>query len=99
MTIDELLAIEEIRTVRYLYGHYLDSGEIEKMVALFTEDGIAEWPEHMGGHWKSKKQMFENWSKVFNDRARPFDRMHMWTNPYIRLTAPDMADGRFYMVS
>jgi len=65
MTIEELLEIEEIKNLRHYYALYLDSGEIEKMVALFVEDGVAEWPEHMGGYWTGHKQMLENWTKVY----------------------------------
>lgn len=101
MTIEELLEIEEIKMLRTRYALYLDCGEIDKLVALFVEDGVCEWPEHMGGHWVGREQMFENWSAVFRDEGKgePFNLLHIATNPYIRLTGPTSATGRYYALS
>jgi hypothetical protein len=99
MTIDELLAIEEIRQLRYLYAVYLDSGEIDKLVALFLEDGVAEFPESMGGPWVGRKHMHEGWSRVFSGYVGPFDHLHVATNPFVRLITPETATGRYYGMS
>ena len=99
MTIEELLEIEEIRQLRYLYALYLDAGEIDKLVALFTEDGVAEWPEHMGGYWIGRKAMHEGWLAVYKEADLPFAHLHVATNPFVRLTGPDTANGRYYGIS
>ncbi|MEN3976423.1 nuclear transport factor 2 family protein [Emcibacter sp. SYSU 3D8] len=99
MTIEELLEIEEIKNLRHLYALYLDSGEIRRMVDLFLPDGVAEWPEHMGGYWSGHDQMFENWTKVYKDADLPFAHLHIATNPFIRITGPDSANGRYYALS
>jgi hypothetical protein len=99
MTIEELLEIEEIKQLRNYYALYLDSGEIEKLVALFVEDGIAEFPEHMGGPWVGRERMFKEWSAVFNNHGTPFGHLHVATNPFVRLTGPDTANGRYYAIS
>ncbi|MBI1179301.1 MAG: hypothetical protein GC201_02005 [Alphaproteobacteria bacterium] len=99
MTIEDLLEIEEIRNLRHLYALYLDSGEIEKLVALFVEDGVAEWPEHMGGYWAGHKRMLEGWTAVYKENDLPFAHLHVATNPFVRLTGPDTANGRYYAIS
>ena len=99
MTIEELLEIEEIRQLRYLYALYLDAGEIRKLVELFTEDGVAEWPEHMGGYWIGRERMYEGWMAVYKEADLPFAHMHVATNPFVRLTGPDTANGRYYGIS
>jgi hypothetical protein len=99
MTIEELLEIEEIKNLRHLYALYLDAGEIEKMVALFLENAVAEWPDFMGGHWVGRKQLFDGWTKVYKINNVPFAHMHIATNPYIRLTSPNTANGRYYGIS
>ena len=99
MTIDELLEIEEIRQLRYLYALYLDAGEIDKLVGLFTEDGVAEWPEHMGGFWIGRERMHQGWLDVYQEENSPFSMVHIATNPFVRLTGPDTANGRYYGIS
>ncbi len=99
MKIEELLEIEEIRTLRHLYALYLDSGEIEKMVALFLDDAVAEWPDFMGGHWVGKQQLYDGWLRVYKEHDMPFAHMHIATNPFVRLTGPDTANARYYGIS
>lgn len=99
MTVEELLEIEEIKNLRNLYALYLDSGEIQKMVELFVEDGVAEWPDFMGGPWVGRQQLFDGWSAVYKEANTPFAHMHIATNPFVRLTGPDTANGRYYAIS
>ena len=99
MTVEELLEIEEIRQLRYLYALYLDAGEIGKLVELFLEDGVAEWPEHMGGFWEGRQRLYEGWMAVYKEADLPFAHMHVATNPFVRLTGPDTANGRYYGIS
>ena len=99
MTVEELLEIEEIRQPRYLYALYLDAGEIGKLVELFLEDGVAEWPEHMGGFWEGRQRLYEGWMAVYKEADLPFAHMHVATNPFVRLTGPDTANGRYYGIS
>jgi len=99
MTIEELLEIEEIKNLRNFYALYLDAGEIEKLVQLFVEDGVAEWPDFMGGHWVGRERMLQGWGDVFNSHGQPFGHLHIATNPFIRLTGPDTANGRYYAIS
>ena len=99
MTIEELLEMEEIKQLRHYYALYLDAGEIDKLVDLFVEDGIAEFPEHMGGPWVGHERMRKEWGAVFEAHGKPFGHLHIATNPFIRLTGPDTANGRYYAIS
>ena len=40
MTLDDLLDIEEIKQVRYLYSHYYDGNRLDDLVDLFTDDAV-----------------------------------------------------------
>ena len=42
MTIDDLLDIESIKHLRALGSKYLDSGDLEALVDLYTEDAVCE---------------------------------------------------------
>ena len=41
MTIDDLLDIESIKHLRALGSKYLDSGDLEALVDLYTEDAVS----------------------------------------------------------
>jgi hypothetical protein len=42
MTLEELLEIESIKQMRYLYSHYYDGNMLDELVSLFTDRRAAE---------------------------------------------------------
>ena len=98
MTIDELLEVETIRKLRTLYSYYLDAGELDSLVALFSDDAVCEFGPY--GTWTGKKMIAENYEKV----ERPilekggFQSLHANTNHWVEITGPDMAVGRVYLI-
>ena len=92
----ELLEIEKIRKVRHLYSLLMDSGQIDALADLFTEDAICEFgPEY--GNWEGREMIRSNYHGVF-DAQNQFDAMHHSSNHYVELTGPDTATGRSYLI-
>jgi hypothetical protein len=98
MTIDELLEIESVRKLRMLYSYYLDAGELESLVALFTEDAVCEFGPY--GVWKGKAMIAANYAEVERPLIElgPFQTLHANTNHWVELTGPDTAVGRVYLI-
>ena len=52
MTIDELLAIEEIRNLRLEFSACFDHQDLDALVALFTDDAICDFGSY--GVWNGR---------------------------------------------
>ncbi len=98
MTIDELLDIEEIRSLRMAYGHYYDGQDVERLVDLFTDDAICEFGPQFGGDWVGKAQIRANFEQWSLREGVPHEVMHATTNPMIRLVDAKLAHGRAYLL-
>jgi hypothetical protein len=98
MTIEELLAIEEIKQLRAAYSAHLDSQQLDQLAALFTEDAVCAYPEEFGGDWVGRRAIRDNFAGIMPAIGQQFDAIHVVTNPWIRLTGPDTAEGRWYLM-
>jgi hypothetical protein len=98
VTIEELLEIEEIKKLRILYSHHLDGGDVDALAALFCEDAICEFGEAYGGDWIGRDAIRRNYARFATEAIPPFSFMHAVTNPWIRITGPDSANGRWYLL-
>ncbi len=96
MDIQELIEREEIKELRIQYSHYFDSGEIDKLADLFTEDAVCEFDEAHGGTWVGKETIRKNYAQYKSNN--PFSYLHASTNPLIRMLGPDEANGRWYLI-
>ena len=99
MTVHELLEIETIRRARMRYSYYLDTGDLDALVALFTDDAVCEFGPY--GVWTGKATIAENYAQVVGGAIRehgPFQTLHVNTNHWVELTGPDAAVGRLYLV-
>lgn len=91
----EVLEKEKIRKVKLLYSHLMDSGQIDALADLFTEDALCEFGEY--GNWNGREEIRTNYHGVF-DGQNQFSAMHHIANHYIDLTGPDTAKGRSYLL-
>ncbi len=92
----ELLEKEKIRKLKQLYSHLMDSGQIDALADIFTEDAVCEFgPEY--GNWEGRETIRKNYHGVFDGQAQ-FSAMHHITNHYIDITGPDTAKGRSYLL-
>lgn len=99
MTIEELLEIEEIKKLRSQYSHFYDANRLDDLVNLFTQDAICEWDASHGGCWVGKEQIRANYERYFKEFGnKEWIVMHAITNPWIELTGPDRAEGRYFML-
>lgn len=98
MTIDDLLEVEAIRKLRVLYSYFLDAAELDRLVALFTEDAVCEFGPY--GVWRGRETISDNYRKVIQpsiDRGG-FSTLHANTNHWVELTGSDTAVGRVYLI-
>ena len=98
MTVEELLEMEEIKSLRIMYSHYFDAGDLDNLATLFTEDAICEFGEEYGGNWVGRETIRKNYGNYATEGLLPHSFMHANTNPWIRLTGPDTANGRWYLL-
>jgi hypothetical protein len=98
MTIDDLLEIEKIKTTRHLYSHYYDSGEVDKLAALFTDDAVCEFGPDYGGDWVGRPAIHANYGKFMSRYGGIFNVLHAVTNPFIQLSGEGRATGRWYLL-
>jgi hypothetical protein len=96
MTIDELLAIEEIKELRLGYSENFDANNLDKLVDLFTDDATCDFGEY--GLWVGKDTIRSNYAEQFKVVGEAFDSLHYVMNPRIRLTGPTTANGRWYLM-
>jgi len=98
LTLNDLLEIETIRRLRIRYSYYLDVGDLDSLVDLFTDDAICEFGPF--GVWKGQATIRENYQKVVGGVLKngPFQTLHANTNHWVELTGPDTAVGRLYLI-
>ena len=100
MTIEELLEIEAIKQVRYLYSHYYDGNRLDDLISLFTDDAVCEFGANFGGDWVGKEQIRAHYDEFLYGSGRAVhSQMHAVTNPWIRLLSDDEAMGRWYQLN
>ena len=94
-----LLDREEIRNLRTLYAHHLDSNNIAALDQVFSADAVVEVTV-------GKMEGIDAIRVGLNDAFKLYDRdhrgsypfMHAITNHWVKLTGPDTALGRCYLI-
>jgi len=97
MTLDDLLAIEEIKNLRYGYAAHFDSQELEALVAMFTDDAVCDFGEGYGV-WRGRDEIKQNYQAAMKHVGAPFDGIHIMCDPWIRIQSPTAAIGRWYLI-
>jgi hypothetical protein len=95
MTIEEVLAREEIRDLMARYTASGDRGKVEALAACFAPDGVLEFP---GASAKGPDEIV----KVlrYGDRNPALQRVrHHVSNPLITLEGPEKASIRAYFLN
>jgi ketosteroid isomerase-like protein len=96
MTLDELLAKDEIRDLRIAYSQHYDALDLDQLMTLFTEDAVCEFGSY--GTWHGRDTIRTNYAAVLKHQDRPFATLHATTNPLIKITGPTTAYGRWYLI-
>jgi ketosteroid isomerase-like protein len=97
--IQTLLDIEDIRNLRVLYSHYLDSANIQGLGNVFTEDAIVEVTVgSMRGIDEIREGLTGAIALFDRDKHGNYPFLHAVTNHWIKITGPDVAEGRCYLI-
>lgn len=92
----ELLEIEAIRQLRIDYSLYMDLRDMDKLIALFTDDAVCEYGPY--GSWEGKPVIFDNYKATFaGELAAPFTSMHINTNHRVDIHSATSASGQCYL--
>lgn len=90
----ELLEIEAIRKTRLHYSHLMDTGRIDELAEIFTEDAVCEFGPY--GTWQGRETIRANYHAI--ETGPPFMAMHVTCDHWVELTGPDTAVGRAYLL-
>ncbi|MCJ9720371.1 nuclear transport factor 2 family protein [Agrobacterium sp. SHOUNA12C] len=97
--IQKLLDIEEIRNLRVLYSHYLDSANVQQLGRVFTEDAVVNVTVgSMRGIEEIRKGLGDAVTLFDRDGKGNYPFLHAVTNHWVRITGPDTAEGRCYLI-
>lgn len=98
-TLKGLLDREEIRNLRTLYAHHLDSHNIAALDQVFSDDAVVEVTVGRMEGIAAIRTGLEEAFKLFDRDGRgryPF--LHAIANHWVQLTGPDTAEGRCYLI-
>ncbi|MQU04676.1 nuclear transport factor 2 family protein [Pseudomonas helleri] len=94
-----LLDREEIRALRTLYAHHLDSNNIAALDQVFSADAVVEVTVgKMQGIDAIRAGLAEAFMLFDRDKQGSYPFMHAIVNHWIQLTGPDTAQGRCYLI-
>lgn len=95
MTLDDLIAIEEIKQLKARYMRSIDTADNAELAKLFTDDVTAHY---VGGSYdikfEGKATMLEFQANGFHSQVGAVHNVH---HPEITITGPTTADGIWYL--
>lgn len=94
-----LLDREEIRNLRTLYALHLDSNNIADLDQVFSADAVVEVTVgKMEGIDAIRAGLNDAFQLYDRDHQGTYPFLHAITNHWIKLTGPDTAEGRCYLI-
>ena len=94
-----LLDREEIRALRTLYAHHLDSNNIAALDQVFSADAVVQVTVgNMHGIDAIRTGLAEAFTLFDLNKQGSYPFMHAIVNHWIQLTGPDTAQGRCYLI-
>lgn len=98
-SIKALLDREEIRNLRTLYAHHLDSNNIAALDQVFSDDAVVDVTVGKMEGLDAIRAGLTDAFKLYNrDHRGSYPFLHAITNHWITLTGPDTAQGRCYLI-
>lgn len=97
MTLEEFLAIEEIKQLRAKYSHYCDGLMLEKFLDLFTEDAVLQADEKHGGTICGVNALRRLMTPMMVSQKK-YEMFHLVSNPLIELVDEHNATGKWYLL-
>ena len=86
--VQELWDREQIRSLTYAYGHWLEKMDSEALSRLFTEDGAMDFSSVGWGIKKGRPAIEDFYPTTWDQRVKPF-----FTNHYIEFDDANHAHG------
>jgi hypothetical protein len=94
-----LLDREQIRDLRTLYAHHLDSNNIAALDQVFSTDAVVEVTVgKMEGIDAIRAGLSDAFTQFDRDHQGSYPFMHAIANHWIELIEPDTARGRCYLI-
>lgn len=93
-----LLDREEIRNLRTLYAHHLDSNTIDALDEVFSADAVEVTVGKMTGIDAIRSGLNDAFKLFDRDHQGSYPFLHAIANHWIKLTGPDTAQGRCYLI-
>ena len=97
ITVEDLLKIEEIKNLRLAYSAYFDTNNLDALADLFCEDAVCDFGPEWGS-WTGRETIRTSYAAAMKQTGTVFDSLHVVTNPWITLTGPTTAHGRWYLL-
>lgn len=98
-SVEELIELEAIRSVRRLYSHHFDSGDIDSLALLFAEDAVCEFGRSFGGDWVGREAIRAGYQAQFDQLGgESYASLHAVANAWVVITGPGTATGRHYLL-
>ncbi|MFV0463904.1 MAG: nuclear transport factor 2 family protein [Nostocoides sp.] len=85
----------EINAVKHAYCWSYDSGDLDSLISLFTDDAMCDFGSV--GSWRGREAIRIAYAEQMRASGVPGTRMHAITNPRIEVTG-DQARGRWYLI-
>lgn len=92
---ETLVDLRRIEQLKYDYCWRYDSGDLDGLVELFTEDAVCELGPF--GTWRGRTEIRAGYGALITATGIPGSRRHAPANPLIEVTG-DSARGRWYLI-
>jgi ketosteroid isomerase-like protein len=95
VTFDVSHAADEIRQLKHEYCWAFDEGDLDGLMALFTDDAVCELGAF--GSWNGRAEILAGYRNQLVLSGVPGGRLHSVSNSIIRVDG-ETATGRWYLV-
>ena len=93
----DLLDIEKIKELRLSYSYLMDARDLDNLMNVFADGAVCGYGPY--GDWVGKDVIYNNYKETFKDTLdTPLVSMHVNTNHLVKITGPDKAKGRVYLL-
>ena len=94
--LQRLVDMEELRQLHLDYAAAQETLDLDRLMALFTDDVVLEYPAEYGGTWGGGREVIRrNFEAAMKSERLPFNALYVLTNPQIHITGPNTAHGRW----
>ncbi len=94
MTLEDMIAREEIRELRVAYSTGFDEMDEAAVRANFTDDIVCHYPVDFGGPIEGVEAVIALFRANWDMMTYPYDTVHFIGNHTVTLTGPDTARGQ-----